>query len=366
MGSKVQLINSNCSITVIFFFTIIILLFHNCAWATGIFSRSNQQIDIPTNADSYVIAGSLTNLGSHVTLDVYNSESEVRVVIIRFDVFNLSVPINTCTLRLTTNFVLAPHIVDVYGCITTTWDENKITWGTLPSYEDQILDSQNVNSTIREFYDWDVTSWVKTHTTFGNVTFILKSDTVVEQSGQFPQVVSFISKEGGSPPLLVINEDPTPLTSSTLDENLRIPFLIILLIGTGGIFYFVIYLFLRRTPAPSDRLLLKGASKPPTSSETKKDMTFTPLAKKLFTEAADKPVPPAGTTPIDLDSEVVPTPKERRSFFCQIDGQKHPAIDLAYECEQCSRMVCGACYESSKAVGVGSCPFCQGRLIRIQ
>ncbi|MFX1517228.1 MAG: hypothetical protein ACFFC6_13070, partial [Promethearchaeota archaeon] len=191
------------------------------------------------------------------------------------------------------------------------------------------------------------------------------SDTVVNQSGQLPQVVSFISKEGGSPPLLVINEQESPpLTSSTfLDESLGIPFLIILLTGTGGIFYFVIYLFLRRTPAP---LLLKGASKPLTSAETKEDMTFTPLANKLFTEAAEKPVPSAVTTPKDLDSEVVPTPKERRSFFCQIDGQKHPAIDSAFECEECSRMVCGACYESSKAVGIPNCPFCQGKLIRIQ
>ncbi|MFX1517886.1 MAG: DNRLRE domain-containing protein [Promethearchaeota archaeon] len=171
MWSKIQLLNSNCSIKVIFFFMIIILLFHNCAWATGI--SSNQQIDIPANADSYVIVGSSTNLGSHVTLDVYNSESEERVVIIRFDVFNLSVNINTCTLRLKTNFVLTPHIVDVYGCTSTTWDEDKIRGSTLPSYEDQILDSQNVNSTSQEFYDWDVTSWVQTHASFGNVTFIL-------------------------------------------------------------------------------------------------------------------------------------------------------------------------------------------------
>ncbi|MHA1972725.1 MAG: double zinc ribbon domain-containing protein, partial [Candidatus Hodarchaeales archaeon] len=59
-------------------------------------------------------------------------------------------------------------------------------------------------------------------------------------------------------------------------------------------------------------------------------------------------------------------PDERKSFFCQLDGQKHPSTDSAYQCDQCSRMICSECYDNASSAGVTKCPYCQGHLTKIQ
>jgi predicted amidophosphoribosyltransferase len=59
-------------------------------------------------------------------------------------------------------------------------------------------------------------------------------------------------------------------------------------------------------------------------------------------------------------------PDERESFFCQLDNEKHPSTDSAYECEQCSRKICGDCFSNVSKTGVTVCPYCKGELTRIQ
>ncbi|MFX1286651.1 MAG: hypothetical protein ACFFB5_23645 [Promethearchaeota archaeon] len=54
----------------------------------------------------------------------------------------------------------------------------------------------------------------------------------------------------------------------------------------------------------------------------------------------------------------------RVSFFCQIDQQNHPATDPAYQCSDCSRLVCNSCYEAQ--TGIFGCPYCKGKLRKIQ
>ena len=59
-------------------------------------------------------------------------------------------------------------------------------------------------------------------------------------------------------------------------------------------------------------------------------------------------------------------PDEREAFFCQLDNEKHPSTDSAYECEQCSRKICGNCYNSISQTGVTKCPYCKGELLQVQ
>ncbi|MFX0013071.1 MAG: zinc ribbon domain-containing protein [Promethearchaeota archaeon] len=59
-------------------------------------------------------------------------------------------------------------------------------------------------------------------------------------------------------------------------------------------------------------------------------------------------------------------PDEREAFFCQLDNAKHPSTDSAYECEQCSRKICGDCYDNITRTGVSRCPYCKGELIKVQ
>ena len=59
-------------------------------------------------------------------------------------------------------------------------------------------------------------------------------------------------------------------------------------------------------------------------------------------------------------------PDERKSFYCQLDGSKHPSTDSAYQCTQCSRMICKNCYEDLGRTEVSVCPYCKGSLHQIQ
>ncbi len=59
-------------------------------------------------------------------------------------------------------------------------------------------------------------------------------------------------------------------------------------------------------------------------------------------------------------------PDEREAFFCQLDNEKHPSTDSAYECDQCARKVCSDCYNKITQTGVTRCPYCKGELYKIQ
>ena len=59
-------------------------------------------------------------------------------------------------------------------------------------------------------------------------------------------------------------------------------------------------------------------------------------------------------------------PDERKAFFCQLDNEKHPSTDSAYECDQCSRKVCSDCYDNITQTGVTRCPYCKGDLSKVQ
>jgi len=65
-----------------------------------------------------------------------------------------------------------------------------------------------------------------------------------------------------------------------------------------------------------------------------------------------------------LLKRTVITPEEMSGipFFCQIDGDSHPATDKAYQCTSCKRFVCGSCFNDLSAIERTSCPMCDGSL----
>ncbi|MFX1286586.1 MAG: DNRLRE domain-containing protein [Promethearchaeota archaeon] len=328
-------------------------------------------------ADSYVDSTAPSrNHGFADGLQIWKTETAEQLIILRFDIPYKLLPDSLAfvVLQLQTGVVLTSYLVEVYGCNNTTWDEAEVTFNNFPLPPYIPLDTQNVGSDFYN-YSWDVSSWIEDNLMVDEkLTFILQTDTI--RTGF--DLISFISREGtqkglGSPPLLIFySEDPpaptsAPATTSPLADDPTYS-LIASLFLTGLGFFIIIFLFLLRSPSPPSPVLPRKSPKPPPSieSEARNDIIFTPLAKKLYETTIEKPPKPVAPEPMDLDSEIIPTPKERRSFFCQIDGQKHPATDSAYECEKCSRNVCASCHESSKVVGISACPFCQGRLIRIQ
>ncbi|MHA1945200.1 MAG: zinc-ribbon domain-containing protein [Candidatus Hodarchaeales archaeon] len=74
-------------------------------------------------------------------------------------------------------------------------------------------------------------------------------------------------------------------------------------------------------------------------------------------------------TEVGIQTIQVPTihnHEKRVSFFCQLDNEKHPAMDSAFQCEECARHVCAACYRDMNMVGLSNCSYCGGNLIQIQ
>ncbi len=55
-----------------------------------------------------------------------------------------------------------------------------------------------------------------------------------------------------------------------------------------------------------------------------------------------------------------------KPFFCQMDGDKHPATDSGYQCVSCGRLVCEYCYLEMIHANITICPFCQQNLEKIQ
>ena len=67
-----------------------------------------------------------------------------------------------------------------------------------------------------------------------------------------------------------------------------------------------------------------------------------------------------------IQAPMIQQAEKRISFFCQLDNEKHPAMDSAFQCELCARYVCDSCYRDMNMVGLSSCSYCGGSLIQIQ
>ena len=66
---------------------------------------------------------------------------------------------------------------------------------------------------------------------------------------------------------------------------------------------------------------------------------------------------------IFLKESVTPTKIAGIPFFCQVDGETHPATDTAYQCTECGRFICKKCLTDLMEIGRPSCPMCNGVVV---
>lgn len=133
------------------------------------------------------------------------------------------------------------------------------------------------------------------------------------------------------------------------------PLFLVLLIGI--ILIITLNFFWKRRPAvPSEPLVKVSPPSPPTIAQ---EVTSRVEKVEFRPTAVEDQID-------DLLEETIGTVQARITFFCQLDSEQHPATDSAYQCKECSRMICDDCYEKSREVGVVECPFCRGKFQKIQ
>jgi hypothetical protein len=136
-------------------------------------------------ADSYVRDGyATTNFGTAATMEtkLAPAAGTQRWGYLRFDVGSTSV--TTAKLRLygTISATSAATLkAQVFASGDTTWSETAITWNTRPATTGSALGEVTLaNATTSQWYEWDVTTFVKDQKANGRslVTLVIKHSTV--------------------------------------------------------------------------------------------------------------------------------------------------------------------------------------------
>ena len=151
--------------------------------------------------DAYTEAGdsSDTNFGKSDILSFKGSyekpSSYYRVVLLKFDIENI--PVNhegNINLALYCNYREANKpVVNVYSCDPYAWEENSVTYNTIPKRE-ELISTVSVSRTGMVYVD--VTDYIKECRKNGDklVSFYLEGDQVINRN------LKFNSKESGSNP----------------------------------------------------------------------------------------------------------------------------------------------------------------------
>jgi hypothetical protein len=156
-------------------------------------------------ADAYVRDGASagTNFGTATILAVKNSSTGFnRRAFLKFDLSGVS-SVSSAKLRLFGNFGGASGStipVLVHSVTNTSWSETGITWNNQPGIGGPLA-SVSVG-TGAQYWEWDVTAYIKSQTSAGNSLVTLEVQTDTNNSA----VTTFNSREAAAnPPQLVIN-----------------------------------------------------------------------------------------------------------------------------------------------------------------
>jgi len=129
-------------------------------------------------------ASATTNFGNDAQLIVKlsNTTGNKREGYLKFDVSSLpSDPSAITNVKLRLNGKLsasgASPIVGVFGASNTSWGETAITWNTKPATSGSALATKTISGTTAAWYEWDITSYVKTARQNGQqfVTLVLRA-----------------------------------------------------------------------------------------------------------------------------------------------------------------------------------------------
>jgi predicted RecA/RadA family phage recombinase len=140
-----------------------------------------QSVALRAGNDAYVRGGSYAaiNYGSSTSLlsRADASSSNVRESYLRFDLGGVGA-IGSAKLRVygRLNDGANPSVaVGVYTSSNTSWSESTITWSNRPGRSTTALDQETVIGTTSQWYEWDVTAYLKAQKTAGAtaVTLVL-------------------------------------------------------------------------------------------------------------------------------------------------------------------------------------------------
>ena len=167
---------------------------------------STATLTLSASADANVRDGSYssTNFGTSSGLYVRKGISgENHVAYLKFDL-TAAATINSAKLRLfgrlntsTTSSVATA----VFGADGTTWSETGITWNSRPAVTTAALASTSVSNAAAQWYEWDLTSYLKQQKAAGKREVTL----VIQTTSSSPSVIFNSREASSSKPQLVIS-----------------------------------------------------------------------------------------------------------------------------------------------------------------
>jgi hypothetical protein len=179
-------------------------------------------ITLRPTADAYVRDGSYasTNYGTAQSLITKRGSTGYnRWSYLKYDLVSLNgLPIATAKLRLygrLSNTQTSSVTTAVYSSSNTSWTESTINWKNRPASASTALKTATIAGTTAKWYEWDVTSFIKTEKSAGRnlITLVLKNSTNSNPT------TNFNSKESTSnqPQLLITTSTsiPTPTPTPT-------------------------------------------------------------------------------------------------------------------------------------------------------
>jgi glucose/arabinose dehydrogenase len=180
------------------------------ATATTVTATFGRATAAAPSADAYVRAGAYASQNFGTATELVTKNWSVanyhRRTYLRFPIG--SGPIGRAVLRLQGTLTSAGDVpVAVYPVANTTWAESTLTWNTRPPAGATAIASTRVRSTSRTWYEWDVTSYVRSERTAGrtSASFMLAGAAATEP------YASFASREASANrPELLISDAGTP------------------------------------------------------------------------------------------------------------------------------------------------------------
>ena len=165
-------------------------------------------------ADTYIDSLFPTsNFGGQNVLDVLKSPFGVDVAFLRFDLGSIpqTALISNAALRLHSDGVMETVVVGVHSVSNNSWDEMTTSFRNYPKWGNSSLDNMTLSSSSSAWYGWNVTSAIGAGSSV--VSFAVVSESITQIG-----MVEFDSREGSSPPQLVVTyalQSSTSTTTST-------------------------------------------------------------------------------------------------------------------------------------------------------
>jgi hypothetical protein len=167
-------------------------------------SAGGSSIALVPKADAFVRDGeyAASVFGSEPSLSIKNHDvSWSRVSLVTFDINSVPNAITNAKLRLFGRLSATDSLnVQAFGVGTTSWLESQISWSNQPPVTTGVLAQVLLTSASEQWYEWDLTSYVKSEREAGRNLIGLSLKGALYNI----TVATFGSKESSNPPQLLV------------------------------------------------------------------------------------------------------------------------------------------------------------------